>query len=80
MTPSFDEERQRTALRIASEGLDDVAREVEAIRYLPAAVDECRTKGELERRARQLVLARAASADAKTFHGYSPYRPEVVRS
>ena len=69
MTPS--DPRNVSARRLGSraERLDDVAREVEAVGYLPAAVDERRPKGELERRARRLVPAPAALADAKTFHG-----------
>ena len=70
MMPVAREERQRAALGIARERLDDVAREVEAIGDLPAAVDERRAEGKLERRAGQLVSAPTAPADAKTFHGY----------
>ena len=78
--PFAREERQRAALRIARERLDDVAREVEAVRDLPAAVDERRAQRKLERRAGQLVSTPAASADAKTFHGLAiidPKRPEA---
>ena len=79
--PLAREERQRTALGIARECLDDVAREVEAIGDLPAAVDERRSQRKLERRAGQLVSTPAASADAKTFlHGLAiidPKGPEL---
>jgi hypothetical protein len=62
---------QRTALRVVRKRLDDVAGEVEGIGNLPAAVDEGRTEGELERRERNLGVAVTASTDTKTFHGLS---------
>ena len=76
--PVAAEEGQSAPLRVARKRLDDVAREVEAIGDLPAAVDERGAEGKLERRAGQLVPARAAPADAKTFHGLAiidPNRP-----
>ena len=74
------EERQRAALRIARERLDDVAREVEAIGNLPAAVDERRSEGELERRAGQRrCRAPRRRADAKTFHGFSIIDPNRLK-
>ena len=69
------ERRQRAALRVARERLDDVAREVEAVRDLPAAVDEGGAEGELERRQGNVAVAPTAPADTQTFHGLSIIDP-----
>jgi hypothetical protein len=73
--PFLAERRQRTALGVARERLDDVAREVEAIRNLPATVHEGRTQGELERRHGNVAVAPTAPADTQTFQGFSIIDP-----
>ena len=70
------EDRERAPLRIPCECLDDVAREVEPVGNLPAAVDERRPKRELQRRAGQLVRARPAFADANAFHDQTIIDPK----
>ena len=65
------ERRQRTALGVARERLDDVAREVEAVRDLPATVHEGGPEGELERRHGNVAVAPTAPSDTQTFHGLS---------
>ena len=69
------ERRERAALRVARQRLDDVAGEVEAVGNLPAAVDEGRSEGELERRQGNVAVAPTAPADAQAFHGFSIIDP-----
>ena len=69
------ERRERAALRVARQRLDDVAREVEAVGNLPAAVDESRSQGELERRQGNVAVAPTAPSDTQAFHGFSIIDP-----
>jgi hypothetical protein len=73
--PVVADERQGLALRVGRERLDDVAREVEAIRDRPAVARERGTESELQWGGRLVVRARSAFADAKSFHGPSIIDP-----
>ena len=67
------DERDRAALGILREPFDDVAREVEAVGHLPAALVERGMERELEPRQRQSVALPPATADSKLFHG-----PDII--